>query len=85
MDWDTWVQLVWDVLLTDDQVCWSLIRAAGGRAAEVALVEGPTSASDALSYARTLAELGHVFEAKEVFGAAVRAAFGWVYGVPAEA
>jgi hypothetical protein len=75
MDWDTWVQLVWDVLLTDDQVCWNLIRAAGGRAAEVMLVDGSATASDALAYARTLAELGHVFEAREVFGAAVRAAF----------
>jgi len=85
MDWDSWVQLIWDVLLTDDQVCWSLIHAAGGRAAEVVLVDGSTTATEALSYARTLAELGLTFEAREVFGAVVRAAFGWVYGIPAEA
>jgi hypothetical protein len=78
MHWDAYIQLFWDLLLTDDQVCWNLILSAGGKAAEVVLIDGATTPSEALAYARTLAELGLVFEAREVFMAAVRAAFGWV-------
>ena len=78
MDWDAYVQVIWDLLQTDDQVCWNLMRSAGARVAEVALVDGDTTPSEALAYARTLAELGLLFEAREVFLAAVRAAFGWV-------
>ena len=78
MDWDAYVQVIWDLLQTDDQVCWNLMRAAGARVASVGLVDGDTTPSEALAYARTLAELGLVFEAREVFLAAFRAAFGWV-------
>jgi hypothetical protein len=78
MDWDSYVQLIWDLLRTDDQVCWNLIHAAGGKVAEVVLVDGATTPSEALAYARTLLELGLVFEAREVFLAAIRAAFDWV-------
>jgi hypothetical protein len=78
MDWDAYVQVIWDLLQTDDQVCWNLMRSSGARVAEVVLVDGATTPSEALAYARTLAELGLVFEAHEVFLAAIRAAFGWV-------
>ena len=78
MDWDAYVQVIWDLLQTDDQVCWNLMRSSGARVAEVVLVDGDTTPSEALAYARTLAELGLVFEAREVFLAVVRAAFGWV-------
>jgi len=80
MDWDAYVQVIWDLLQTDDQVCWNLMRSAGARVAEVVLVDGDTTPSEALAYARTLVELGFVFEAREVFLAAFRAAFGWVAG-----
>jgi hypothetical protein len=73
----SWFQTLWDVLQDDDEACLGLIRSAGGHDSAVELVEGTTSAGDALAYARTLAELGHGQEAWEIFNAVVRAAFSW--------
>jgi hypothetical protein len=79
VDWDGWFQTVWDVLQSDDEACWGLIRSVGGRAgAVIALVEGDTSPSDALAYARTLCELGLVTEAREILMEVMRATTGWV-------
>ena len=76
-DWENWVQTVWDVLQTDDEACWGLIRAAGGKmSAMVALIDGDTSLLDALAYARTLAELGLSVEAHDIFNEVLRASFG---------
>ena len=78
-DWESWFQTVWDVLETDDEACWRLIRSAGGRdEAVIALVEGDASPPDALAYARTLSELGFVDEAREVLADVLRSAFGWL-------
>lgn len=79
-DWNSWVQVVWDVLQSDDEGAWGLIRSAGGRAQTIALVDGDASAPDALAYARTLSELGFVSEAREVFGEVLRTVFG-MFGV----
>jgi hypothetical protein len=76
VDWESWVQTVWDVLQSDDEACLGLIRSAGGRGASVALIDGNATAADALAYARTLSELGLVAEARDVFRAVIGAAFG---------
>jgi hypothetical protein len=79
VDWESWFQTVWDVLQSDDEACWRLIRSVGGRAgAMVALVEGDTSPIDALAYARTLCELGFASEAREILAEVLRATFGSV-------
>lgn len=76
-DWESWVQVVWDVLQSDDEACWGLIRSVGGRAgATIALVDGDATAPDALAYARTLSELGFVSEARDVLGEVLRGVFG---------
>lgn len=76
---DSWFQTVFDVLQTDDEACWGLIRAVGGRAgAVVALAEGDASPMDALAYARTLCELGFVCEAREVLAEVVRVTLTFV-------
>lgn len=76
-DWESWVQVVWDVLQSDDEACWGLIRSAGGQAsATIALAEGDASAPDALAYARTLSELGFVSEARDVLVEVLRVVFG---------
>jgi hypothetical protein len=78
-DWESWVQIVWDVLQTDDEACWRLIRSAGGKVgAMVALIEGDTSVQEALAYARTLFELGLAVEARDILTEVLRAAFGWL-------
>ena len=81
IDWEPWFQTVFDVLQSDDEACWGLIRSVGGRAsAMVALVEGDTSPTDALAYARTLCELGLVNEGREILAEVMRATIGFVAG-----
>jgi hypothetical protein len=78
-DWENWVQTVWDVLQTDDEACWGLIRSAGGKmSAMVALIDGDASPPDALAYARTLYELGLAVEARDILTEVLRASFGWL-------
>ncbi|MEQ1567053.1 MAG: hypothetical protein ABMA64_15550 [Myxococcota bacterium] len=77
LDWAVWFQTVFDVLQSDDEACWSLIRAVGGSAsAVIALVDGDTSPTDALAYARTLSELGLVQEAQDILADVMRATLG---------
>lgn len=77
-DWESWFQIVWDVLQTDDEACWGLIVSAGGKMGSmVALIDGDTSAADALAYARTLCELGLSFEARDILTEVLRASIGW--------
>lgn len=83
---ESWFQTLWDVLLCDDEACLGLLASAGGRiGAKVALVEGDTSAADALAYARTLFDLGLVAEAREVFTEILRVVFGWLEVAPSYA
>ena len=82
---DSWFQTVFDVLQTDDEACWGLIRAVGGRASGVvALVAGDASPMDALASARTLCELGLVTEARDVLAEVVRVALTFVAGARRE-
>lgn len=73
-----WFQLLWDVLQTDEDACLALLRSSGGREGPVELVEGTTSAREALAYARALHELGRTDEARDVFAAVVDAAFAFL-------
>jgi len=79
VDWESWFQTVWDVLQSDDEACWGLIRSVGGRAgAMIALTEGDATPLDALAYARTLCELGFSVEAREILAEVMRATIGRV-------
>ncbi len=76
MEFDVWLQAVWDVLQADDEACLGMIRSAGGRSGAVALVDGDIDTSDALAYARTLCDLGRRVEARDVLMQVLQAAFG---------
>lgn len=79
VDWESWFQTVWDVLQSDDEACWGLIRSVGGRAGSmIALVEGDATPLDALAYARTLCELGFASEAREILAEVMRCTIGRV-------
>jgi len=76
MDFEHWSQSVFDVLQGDDEACLGMIRSAGGRAGNVALVEGDLETSEALAYARTLCDLGRLLDARDVLVHVLHQAFG---------
>ncbi len=77
MDIHLWFRTLWDVLQVDEEACLTLIEAvAGSREIVVSLVGGELNALDALSYARTLVDLGRLQEAEEVFRLVLQVAFG---------